>query len=147
MRRRIFWIIVLLSLIAGTLNLRASPVLAETDDNATFTDYLPADTIVYASLRTSDIQASVDTLLNLATTIGGAKPPDPYQQLDQSLTQFLGRPATFAKDILPWLGDHVSVGFVLSEAEQGNLLALPNAMNKLVLLAAVKDQAAGDTFA
>ncbi|HVO68928.1 MAG TPA: DUF3352 domain-containing protein [Aggregatilineaceae bacterium] len=147
MRRRMSGCVLVLILVVGFLNYRLSPaVAASPDDNAALANWLPATTVVYANVRTADFQKDVQTLVGIVGKLSGSPVPDPLPQLDAGLTQFLGRPASLAKDVLPWLGDHVAVGYILSDADMKALFSSPNSAQGLVVLVSVKDQTAGDAF-
>ncbi len=148
MRHRLFCIFLLFMLIVGSTQVQpvaATP--AAKDDNTAFADYLPADTLFYANIRTTDFQKNVNTVLDWVGKLTGSPlPVSPYAQIDQSLTQLLGRPASFEKDVLPWLGDHIAVGFMMAEADLSNPAILSSPSQKLAVFVSVKDQAAGDAF-
>src|SRR5438067_786830 len=130
MSRRIFCMLLLLTLMVGAVGYKPSPVAASPsakDSNSAYADYLPNDTVLYANLKTSDLPSTVNMFLNLAGKLSGTKPPSPYTQIDEGLTKFLGRDASFEKDVLPWLGANVTVGLMLSDADMIGLMSSPNA--------------------
>jgi hypothetical protein len=152
MKRRILGCFLLLTLVMASVNYRPAPVAAAPlaqGDNAALADYFPTDTVLYANVRTADLRTNIDTLMALAGKLGGAPMPDAFQQLDAGLTQFLGRSASLEKDVLPWLGDHVGIGFILSDADMNSLTTLMSGGGqnaKIVAVVEITDQAAGDAF-
>jgi len=152
MSRKLMLFVLTIALAFSTLSLRPTPTAAQNaDSNTAFANLFPADTVVYGNIHTTDLQKTVDTFTALLDQLVGIKLTKPYQQVDASLTQFFGRDASVEKDILPWLGDNVAFGYILSDDDMKTLLSDPKSSNspanqKGVVVIAVKDQAAGDAF-
>jgi len=152
MSRKIFLFLLVFALAVGTLSVRATPTVAasSTDSNTAFADLLPADVAVYANLRTANLQDTVGIITDLIGRLAGIKPTKPYQQIDDGLTQLLGRDASVEKDILPWLGDNVAAAYLISDADlaamQKNGATAMMQSQEALIIVGVKDQAKGDVF-
>ncbi len=118
----------------------ASPSLA---------DLMPANVALYADLRTANLDGTIGTFTGLLTKAGIAVPKNIYASIDQGLTQSLGSPITVKKDILPWLGDHIAVGVVITDAMIDSASkSTPDAASQpqAIVIVQIKDEAAADKF-
>jgi len=156
MIRRTLCLVVLLALLVGAVGLGTAPATAAPRKAAVVAnaDLLPADTAVYFDLKTGDWEKTVNFVLDTVQKVTGTRPDTSmvYGDIDRSLTQVLGRPATFEKDILSWLGDHLTVGFRVTDQLLADIKAnSPNAQKglqspEILVLVQVKDDAAAQTF-
>ncbi|MCC7449119.1 MAG: DUF3352 domain-containing protein [Anaerolineae bacterium] len=156
MIRRTLCLVVLLALTVGAVGLGTAPATAAPHKAAVVAnaDLLPADTAVYFDLKTGDWEKTVNFVLDTVQKVTGTRPNTQmiYGDIDRSLTQALDRPATFEKDILSWLGDHLTVGFRVTDQLLADIKAnSPNAQRSLqspefLVLIQVKDDAAAQTF-
>src|SRR5215467_13286386 len=112
-------LIILLLIALSVTVLGIGPVHArpsQTTDLAN-ADLLPADTALYFDFRAADLNDTISFIGGVYQKVAGTKMPDIFAQVDQSLTQTLKRPASWAKDVQPWLGDHITVGVSVSDAQ------------------------------
>ncbi len=112
---------------------------------------LPATTSLYVDIRTANLTQTVDSVLNFVQKVTGTQPANVWAQIDQSLTQELGRPVSFAKDIEPWIGDHLTVGLPLTdeqltaiESGKSNANQIFSNPNIIAILSIKDDTAAGN---
>src|SRR5258708_6207605 len=124
MIRRVLTLGLLLSLIVAAVSLGAGSVTAAaTPPPPPNTNMLSPHTPLYLDIRTDKIP---DTLSFLQTTVQKALDlpiPDLMAMLNKNLSKGFGRPVTFAADIQPWLGDHVTLGIPITSAELDALSA------------------------
>jgi hypothetical protein len=155
MFKRTLSVVTLLALVLAAVGLGTTPATATpaaAQAGSPNAKLLPADTALYADFRTADLDKTVNFVLDTVQKVTGFRPGNPYAQFDQSLTQFLGRPATFQKDVLSWLGDHVTVGLPITDAELASLKGNPTMMGQVfnrpnfLAIIAVKDDAAAKSF-
>jgi hypothetical protein len=156
MIRRTLCLVVLLALMVGAVGLGTAPATAAPHKAAVVAnaDLLPADTAVYFDLKTGDWEKTVNFVLDTVQKVTGTRPDTSmvYGDIDRSLTQAFGRPATFEKDILSWLGDHLTVGFRVTDQQLAAIKSnSPSAQQALqspefLVLVQVKDDAAAQTF-
>src|SRR5690349_20151810 len=94
----------------------ATRTIAAPVTNGPNANLLPANTALYIDFRTADLKQTISFFQGLAEKISG-QPLGTlvYDQLDKGLTDALKRPATFEKDVLSWLGDHITVGLPISD--------------------------------
>ncbi len=130
----------------SVVSLSPRPAAAATTSLA---DLMPANVALYADLRTTDLTGSINTLVDLLKKADIPVPTNLYAQLDQGLTQALGRPATFEKDVLSWLGDHAAVGLTVTnemmtsatDQKQAGRIQPP-----MLAILTVKNETGADTF-
>ncbi len=156
MLRRTLCLGLLLALVVGAVGLGTAPVIAAPHRAAVVAnaDLLPADTAVYFDLKTGDWEKTVNFVLDTVQKVTGTRPDTKtiYGDIDRSLTQALSRPATFEKDILSWLGDHLTFGYRISDQLLADIKAnSPKAQQELqspefLVVIQVKDDAAAQTF-
>lgn len=140
----------ILVLVVAVLALSAvvTPALAvPTAELNALAEYFPADTVLFASLRTDD--GYIETLDGLIQRITSAIPdagvaPSIADGLDQTVNQLLGK-GDFMSEVRPWLGQVASVGILSLERAFGRG---PQADGTPSLLIAVEitDRAALETF-
>ncbi|GEM_PF-1113146 len=156
MFKRTLSVVTLLALMLAAVGLGTSPATATpaaAQAGSPNAKLLPANTALYIDIRTADLDKTVKFVLDIVEKVTGFRPGNPYEQFDQGLTQFLERPATFQKDVLSWLGDHVTIGLPITDAELDSLKSNPtmgqvrifNRPNFLAVIA-VKDDAAAKSF-
>ncbi len=147
--RKILSFTLFVVLAVGVVGFAPRPVAAATISLA---DLMPADVGVYADLKTADFDKTVSTFTDLLKKAGIPVPANLYADIDKGLTQLLGRPATFQKDVLSWLGDHVAVGGIISDAflAQVDPKANPQTMRikgpDALAILTIKDEAGADAF-
>src|SRR5262249_11592937 len=105
--------IVLMVMQIGTLGVSAAPSAAAA--NVANAKLFPPDTALYIDLQTTDLAANVKAALALAENLTGEKQDKPFADINKQLSTLLGHPATIEQDILPWIGDHVSIGLRVPE--------------------------------
>lgn len=150
MMKRIATFSLVLALIIAVAGLQLAPAAAapaaQDVPGAPNANLLPADTALYADFRTNQIPDVVKLLQDITLKVSGTAMPDPFQDIDKSLTQALGRPASWAKDIQPWLGDHLTFGLSLSDDMlQAMVDGKPNTPDYQAILS-VKDDAKADAL-
>src|SRR5258708_7233391 len=154
MIRSVFTIGLLFSLVVAAIGLGAGSATAAAITPATTNANLfSADTALYLDIRTDKIP---DTLTFVQTTLRNSLNlpiPDLLQMLNQNLSKSIGRPITFAQDIQPWLGDHITIGIPITQADLDAMSApnaSPQSMNKFgqnaVIIVSIKDDAKFDAF-
>jgi hypothetical protein len=113
---------------------------------------LPADTALYVDIRSADLTKTVDFALDMIEKVTGARPANIYADMNRQLTQVLGREASFEKDVLSWLGDHITVGLPVTDEQLKAMEASPMGMNNLfanpdlIVIFSVKNDAAAANF-
>ncbi len=134
----------------ATLPAAAAPTSAASDvPNASL---LPADTAIFVDVRTAELTTTVNSVLDLVEKVTGSRPTNIYADINRGLTQALGREATFEKDVLPWLGDHLTIGIPvtdkqLADAASGSTQAGEMFRNPdVIAILSVKDDAAAGSF-
>ncbi len=107
---------------------------------------MPADTFLFAEMRTNDVPGTVKTLQDVLTKAN--IPTNLLNELERSLSQGLGRPATLEKDITSWLGDRVGIGIYIPDAILRSLVTQqpPQEQPEIYYVAVVKDEVAMDAF-
>lgn len=137
MVKRIGSFMLLLILVVGISNVRPAPAAAATNvlPNAQF---FPPDTIFYTNLNIATLDKTLDFVSDIDKKFFNSQ-YEPYQFFDDWLTRVMQRPASYKKDIKPWLGDNVTIG-VLSK---GGTNTSPT---RIITVIDVKDQAIGDKF-
>src|SRR5258708_19279844 len=107
--RKILTLMLTLVLVVSAFSLAVTPAKAS---SASLASIVPADLAMFAEWNTSDIKGTIDIVTGLLSKANLPVTTDMlFQQFDQSLTQSLGRPASFPKDIQPWLGTIVAFAF------------------------------------
>jgi hypothetical protein len=153
MLRRTFCVVTLFALVFGVAGLGTAPVVAAPPaaaaaaPNATL---LPPDTALYVNFHVADLDNIVNFLLDTVQKVSGFRPGDPYADLDRGLTEFLGRDATFKKDVQAWLGDDITFAFRVTDQQLADLSTKtadevfrnPEAL----VIISVKDDAAAAAF-
>jgi Protein of unknown function (DUF3352) len=113
---------------------------------------LSADTALYVDFRTGDLTKTVDFVLDLVQKVTGNRPTNVYSNIDQDLTRMLGREASFEKDVLPWLGDHLTAALPITGEQVAALETNPSSVNQLfanpdyIVILSVNDDAAAGSF-
>ncbi len=148
--RKLLSLILLVVLTVGAVS-TAPTRTAVAASSPSLASVMPADVLVFAEFRTSDFTTTVNRLADIARKAGAPVPENLYTDIDKSLTQALGRPATFEKDILGWVGDYAAVGVridpkVLVAELTGETSGGKGAQPEVVVLISVKDEAAADAF-
>jgi hypothetical protein len=155
MFKRTLSVVTLLALVLATVGLGTAPATATpaaAQAGSPNAKLLPADTALFVDIRTADLDKTVNFVLGIVEKVTGFRPGNPYEQFDQSLTQFLGRPATFQKDVLSWLGDHITIGLAITDEQIASLQSNPTMMGRIfnrpnaLAIIAVKDDAAAQSF-
>ncbi|MEP7288917.1 MAG: DUF3352 domain-containing protein [Chloroflexota bacterium] len=156
MSRRILSLILLFVLVLGTVSLTASPVTAAPTNTAVKSapnaDLLPLDTAFYLDFRSADLDGTLAFVGDVFQKVTGEALPPIFTSMDQGLTQTLGRPASFEKDIQPWLGEHVTVALRMTDKQLATLnapSAQPNfaaTSPEYMIIVSVKDDAAAAKF-
>jgi len=132
----------------------ATRTIAAPVTNGPNANLLPANTALYIDFRTADLKQTISFFQGLAEKVSG-QPLGTlvYDQLDKGLTDALKRPATFEKDVLSWLGDHITVGLPISdeaiaaaEANDPNIMTNVLSNPDLLAIISVKDDAAAASF-
>ncbi|HLY29268.1 MAG TPA: DUF3352 domain-containing protein [Aggregatilineales bacterium] len=131
---RMLRVVLILSIVlAGLLTLNVSgaqiTALAAAPGSQSVADMLPDETALYFDVRTDKISDVLALLNSLSTKVSGHPLPDVFAQIDQGLTQALGRKASFQNDIQPWLGDHIGLGLMISDADLAQLNAMASGSN------------------
>src|SRR5260221_3247994 len=97
----------------------AAPSLAVKDaPNAAL---LPADTALYADFKVGDLNKMLDFVGGIYEKVTGEKMPGVFADVNRSLTQGLGRDASFEKDVQPWLGDHITAAMRVTDKQMSAL--------------------------
>jgi hypothetical protein len=159
MLRRILILALLLVIVAGTAGLAPQPASAapaKAVQDAPNAALLPADTALYFDFKVGDLNKVTGFIGGLYQKIMGTPMPDIYAEIDRGLSQGLKRDASFAKDIQPWLGDHISVGVRITDEQMTAIEGMmkdPSApmsqgalMPQYFVIVAVKDDAAAQKF-
>ncbi len=140
------------------LNVSGNPLTAlAAPGSQSLSDMLPDETALYVDVHTDKISDFTDLLNNLSTKVSGHPLPDIFANINQGLTQALGRKATFQDDIQPWLGNDVGVGLMINDADAAQIQAMTSASANTtsastsykpayVVLSTIKDQAKFDAF-
>jgi Protein of unknown function (DUF3352) len=138
--------LVLVAMVLGVLGLApARHTTAATTPS--LASLMPADTFSFVEIRTDDPAnrlAAIEGFLRSANI-----PSDMLTSFDRALTQALGRPASFAKDIAPWLGNHVASGTYIPDTAIDSLFTrrpFTGTSFEAYFLLEVKDDAAADAF-
>jgi len=132
----------------------AAPDLAVKDaPNAAL---LPADTGLYADFRVGDLNKTLDFVGNVFEKVTGQKMPAVFESMDRDMTRALGRDASFAKDVQPWLGDHITAAIRVTDKQLAAIDAafkdgtgkLDNVamMPQYLVIVSVKNDAAASKF-
>src|SRR5262249_16043777 len=143
--------LVLMALQTGTAPVSAAPSAVAA--NVANAKLFPADTALYVDLQTSDLGNNIKAIQTLVEDLSGEKQTKSFDQLNKSLTMLLGHPATLEKDVLPWIGDHVSFGLRISnDVVNMNFHELEKYSKglgqgpQIICVINVKDKAASDAF-
>jgi hypothetical protein len=151
MLKRTLSIVVLVAIAFALVGTTPAPVEAQATNwpNASL---LPADTAFYFDIRFADYEKTVNFVLDTVQKVTGTRPANIYDEANQGLTQVLGRAATIEKDILPWIGDHITVGMIVTdeqlkqfETDRASAMLALSSPNILVLVS-VKNDAAASKF-
>ncbi len=153
MLRRTLCVVTMFVLVLGAVGLGTTPVVAAPPAAAAAApnaSLLPADTALYVNFHAADLDNMVNFLLDTVQKVSGFRPGDPYADLDRGLSQFLGRDATFKKDVQAWLGDDITFAFRVTDQQLADLSAKTadevfSKPEALVILS-VKDDAAAAAF-
>lgn len=118
---------------------------------ASLANFFPADTFAFVDVDTSDLPATITTLTDIITTIDQRVPTNWTQVIEQQATQMAGRPISFEKDLIGWIGERAAVGvYVPAETFKVSLLGRSGGMElpKTLIagLVTVKDEALADAF-
>jgi hypothetical protein len=145
-RTLLFFIAVMVAL--STLVSAPQRSTAATAPLATF---FPADTFAFATIDTSDLPATIETLTDILTKIDARIPPNWMELVEQQAAQQLGRPIDFETDVIGWIGDSAALGvYVPDETFKASILGrsagtdLPKTLTAGLI--EVKDEALADAF-
>lgn len=122
------------------------PAVAATQSLA---DLMPADVAFYVDVKTANFDKTVGSLTGLLSKAGIPIPANLYADVDKGLTQLLGHPASFQKDVLSWLGDHVAIGVLISDTmlnTPSNAQTLAAVQPEALAILTVKDEAAANSY-
>jgi hypothetical protein len=151
MLKRTLSIVVLVAIALALVGTSPVPTEAQAT-NWPNANLLPADTALYFDFRFADYEKTVNFVLDTVQKVTGTRPANIYDQANQSLTQVLGREASIEKDILPWIGDHITVGMIVTdeqlkkfETDRASAMLALSDPNVLVLVS-VKNDAAASKF-
>jgi hypothetical protein len=150
MLKRTFSIVVLVAIAFALVGIAPVPTEAQAT-NWPNANLLPAETALYFDIRFADYEKTLKFVLDTIEKVTGTRPANIYDQLNQGL-QVLGREVTVEKDILPWIGDHITVAMVITDEQlkqfetdrASAMLALSNP--NILALVAVKNDAAASKF-
>lgn len=111
--------------------------------------FMPQDTFSFTEFDTSNLPQMFTDAQALLTSLGVQVTIT--TNLDQSLTQALGRPGSLEQDIFPWLGDRVGVGvYVPKSLIEAAFTHAPIPSGPLpveiYVVASVKEESAADAF-
>src|SRR5260221_772122 len=150
MLKRIAALSLVMVFVLALVGLQVSSSLAAPADqtiaSAPNANLLPSDTALYFDFRTNQISDVVKFIQNVNLQVTGKAMPDPFQDIDKSLSDALGRSASWAKDIAPWLGDHFTVGLSMSDKQLNALQAGGFPIPDVVAVLAVKNSTKADEF-
>ena len=153
MLKRILIIVLLISLTATAAGIGAVHAKPTQTVDLANADLLSADTSLYFDFRAADLNDTLSFIGDTYQKVTGSKLPDIFAQVDQGLTQTLKRPASWAKDIQPWLGDHITLGLTVTDAQIAGMTSgsVSNAASsafipQFVVIISVKDAAAAAKF-
>ncbi len=111
--KRLLLMVSIFALALGAFALPAQPIAAQAEPDFTaLAQYFPADTPIYASIRTDDdfVQLLDGLSAKLGSMMpGGMMPASLPEMLDQ-LASEINPDGTFADTIRPWLGDLAAIG-------------------------------------
>ncbi len=138
-------LVLLVAVVVGAVGFTpASRISAATPSLATL---MPADTFLFAEMRTDDLPNALRTISDLLSK--ASIPTNLQGDLERSLSQTLGRPVTLDKDIASWLGDRAAVGVYVPDAVIESLFTRRQSKEPQVeayFVVSIKDDAAADTF-
>lgn len=141
---------VLMALQTGMSPVAAAP--SAVASNLANARLFPPDTALYLDLNTSDLANSIKAAQALAENLTGQKQDQAFASLDAQLTAILGHPATLEKDVLSWVGDHISIGLRIPDTvmtmSQTELEKYAQSLTQpqIIIVVDVKDKKASDAF-
>jgi hypothetical protein len=159
-KKRLLSIVLLIVLSLNVVGIdRPSTAFAESSQagipNAPNASFLPDDTVAYFDVRTSDLSKTLSLFTGLAQQITGSSPASLFANVNDEFSRYLGREFSIEKDILPWLGDRITMGLVATDQEietLKNSTAKVNqsftvfAMPNMIAIVNVKNDAAANEF-
>jgi hypothetical protein len=144
MRALRFVLIALILIVLGVAP-ASRTIAATTPSLATL---MPADVFIFAEFRTDDLTnrlAAIETFLGKANISSNI-----VSSFDRALTQAFGRPASLAKDVVPWLGDRIAMGMFVPDSMFDAVFTRRSLSSgspaETLFLATVNDEAAADAF-
>src|SRR5262245_49697832 len=139
--------LVLVAIVVGVLGL--SPARhTSAASMPSLASLMPTGAFAFVEFRTDDPTSRLTAIEGFLRSAN--IPSEMLTSFDKALTQALGRPASFAKDIAPWLGDRVAMGMYVPDAMIDSMFTrrplTGSQPTESLFLAEVKDDGAADAF-
>jgi hypothetical protein len=143
--KKVLSLVLLVAVVVGAVGFTpANRISAATPSLATL---MPADTFLFAEMRTDDLPNALKTISDLLSK--ASIPANLQGDLERTLSQGLGRPATLEKDISSWLGERAAVGVYVPDSAIESLFTRRQSTEPQIegyFVVSIKDEAAADAF-